>query len=121
MRALVVILIVAFVIAVLWVTLANATQTVTLNLGFGWSGEASLAQVIFGAVLAGVTFTGLLALIEGLALRVDRRGLRKRLHRLEEEVHDLRNAALRAGGSGDAAADAGAPSPDAASRDRLET
>ncbi|MDH3284844.1 MAG: LapA family protein [Acidobacteriota bacterium] len=119
MRALVLILIAAFVILVLWVALANATQTVTLSLGFGWHGEASLAQVIFGAVLAGVVFTGLLAVIEGLALRVDRRGLQKRLRRLEEEIHDLRNAALHAGGA--AAAAAGPPGHDAAVRDHLET
>ncbi|RMG47169.1 MAG: DUF1049 domain-containing protein [Acidobacteria bacterium] len=94
MRIAIFVLLAAFVVAVLWVALANASQEVDLRVGPGLSGRTSLAQVIVGSVLAGALFTGLLAVIEGLSLRVERHRLRRRLRRLEEEIHDLRNLTL---------------------------
>jgi uncharacterized integral membrane protein len=95
MRAVVFILIVAFVLLVFWIALVNGAEVV-LRLGPGWSAAAPLGNVILAAVFAGVFFTGVLAVIEGLALRLDRRRLRRRLKSLEEELHDLRNIGLRA-------------------------
>ncbi|MBP7146138.1 MAG: LapA family protein [Acidobacteria bacterium] len=95
MRVAIAVLLVVFVLLVLWVALANASAPVVdLSLGFGKSREASLPQVILGGVLAGALFVGLLAVVEGLTLRVENLQLRKRVRRLEEEVYDLRNLAL---------------------------
>ena len=107
MRTLIMLLMAAFVILALLVSLAHADQLVAIDLGFGLVGETSLGKVIFVSVVAGVLFTGLVAVIEGLALRLERRGLRRRLRRLEEELHDLRNLALREREDGDRPAPAG--------------
>jgi hypothetical protein len=53
-----------------------------------------MAEVIFGSVLAGVFFIGLLAVVEGITLRVENLRLKRRLHQLEEEILDLRNLAI---------------------------
>ena len=94
MRAVLFGLLAAFVIVLLWVALANAAAEVELSLGFGDPRELPLAAVIVGAVIAGTIFTGVLAVIECLALRLENRRLRKQIKRLEDEVHDLRNLAL---------------------------
>lgn len=95
MRALIFALAAAFVILVLWVALANAGQVVSLRLGLGEPKNINLAQVIFGAVMAGALFVGILALIEGLTLRVENMRLRRKMRQLEEEILDLRNLALQ--------------------------
>lgn len=95
MRALLSVLILAFFVLLVWIAVANWNETVTVSLGFEKAREASLAVVIFASVGAGVLFIGVLALIEGLTLRVENLRLRRRLRRLEEETADLRNLALQ--------------------------
>ncbi|GEM_PF-6153716 len=108
MRAVVFGLVAAFVVLVLWVAFANASQVVTLSFGFGGAPrEVSLAWVILGGVLAGTIFIGVLAVIEGVVVRIDNLRLRRRVRKLEEEVADLRNMVLEA------------PAGDAPRRDRL--
>lgn len=94
MRILLFILLAAFVVVVLWVALANASSQAQLSLGIGETRDVSLAEVIVCGVVAGAFFTGFLAVIEGLSLRLENLRLRRRLRKLEEEVHDLRNIAL---------------------------
>jgi uncharacterized integral membrane protein len=95
MRALVAVLILSFVVLVSWLMAANWNEKVTVALGFREARDASLALVIAASVLGGILFIGVLALIEGLTLRVENLRLRRRLKRLEEEVADLRNLALQ--------------------------
>ncbi len=97
MRTVIMLLLAAFVILSLLVSLAHADQRVAIDLGFGLVGETSLGKVIFVSVVTGVLFAGLISVIEGLALRLERRGLRRRLQKLEQELHDLRSIALRQG------------------------
>jgi TRAP-type C4-dicarboxylate transport system permease small subunit len=100
MRILSFLLAAGFAIVVLWVALANAGQEVTITLGTGGvSRTLSMAEVIFGSVLAGVFFVGLLAVVEGITLRVENLRLKRRLHQLEEEVLDLRNIAISGTGA----------------------
>ena len=100
MRILIFLLAAAFAVIVLWIALANAGQEVTLTLGSGGSTRTlSMAEVIFGSVLAGVFFVGLLAVVEGLTLRVENLRLKRRVHQLEEEVLDLRNLAMATAGA----------------------
>lgn len=112
MRALIFVLIVVFVLLAFWIALVNGSY-VLLRLGPGWEARAPLGNVILASVFAGVFFTGILAVVEGLALRLDRRRLRKRLRSLEEELHDLRNLGLRAarGAGGSAGPPPGSPGP----------
>lgn len=95
MRALIFALAAFFVVLVLWVALANGGQEVPLRIGLGAPRNTNLAQVIFGGVMAGSLFVGVLALIEGLTLRVENMRLRRKLRQLEEEILDLRNLALQ--------------------------
>ncbi len=116
MRAFVFVLVAAFVVLVLWVAFANASQVVTLTFGLGGGPrEVSLAWVILGGVLAGTIFIGVLAVIEGVVVRLENLRLRRRVRRLEEEVADLRNMVLEAPGEGapgrDRLADASGPGP----------
>jgi hypothetical protein len=100
MRVLIFLLAAGFAIVVLWVALANAGQEVTLTLGAGGATRTlSMAEVIFGSVLAGVFFIGLLAVVEGITLRVENLRLKRRLHQLEEEILDLRNLAISGAGA----------------------
>jgi hypothetical protein len=100
MRVLIFLLAAGFAIVVLWVALANAGQEVTLTLGAGGvTRTLSMAEVIFGSVLAGVFFIGLLAVVEGITLRVENLRLKRRLHQLEEEILDLRNLAISGTGA----------------------
>lgn len=100
MRVLIFLLAAGFAIVVLWVALANAGQEVTLTLGTaGATRTLSMAEVIFGSVLAGVFFIGLLAVVEGITLRVENLRLKRRLHQLEEEILDLRNLAISGTGA----------------------
>ncbi|MCU0223197.1 MAG: LapA family protein [Acidobacteria bacterium] len=100
MRVLIFLLAAGFAIVVLWVALANAGQEVTLTLGAGGVARTlSMAEVIFGSVLAGVFFIGLLAVVEGITLRVENLRLKRRLHQLEEEILDLRNLAISGTGA----------------------
>ena len=94
MRVVLFVLLAVFVIVVLWVALANAGSPAELRLGIGEVRAVSLAEVIVCSVIAGALFTGLLAVIEGLSLRLENLRLRRRLRKIEEELHDLRNMAL---------------------------
>jgi uncharacterized membrane protein YciS (DUF1049 family) len=95
MRAVVIVLTLAFFTLLIWVAVANQNETVTVSLGFEKARETTLATVIFSAAGAGVVFIGVLALIEGLSLRVENLRLRRRLRQLEDELTDLRNVALK--------------------------
>ncbi len=91
MRLVLFVLLAAFVIVLLWIALANASEEVPLRVGFGEARPVPVAGVIVGGVFAGALFTGILAVFEGIALRLENRRLRRRGKKLEEEVHDLRN------------------------------
>lgn len=110
MRILLFILLAAFVVVVLWVALANASSTALLSLGIGETREVSLAEVIVCGVVAGAFFTGFLAVVEGLSLRLENLRLRRRLRKLEEEIHDLRNIALGSEEPAGAPGEGGRPS-----------
>lgn len=95
MRAVMLILIAAFAICLLWVCLANVAPRVPFQLGLGSQSELPLAAVILGSVAAGVIFTGLLAVVDGLRLWTENRRLRRQLSMAQSELHELRNLGLQ--------------------------
>lgn len=94
MRVVLFVLLGSFMVVLLWVALANANADVPLSLGIGEPRIVPVAGIVVGGVIAGTLFTGILAVIEGIALRLANRRLRRKLRKLEEEIHDLRNLAF---------------------------
>jgi hypothetical protein len=98
MRILIAILTIVFLLCLVSLALLNAHEEVHLTLGTGggmptWS--IALPWVLVGATLAGVFFMGLISVLEGLHLRLANGRLRRQLHRLQEELDELRSLPLR--------------------------
>ncbi|UCF67351.1 MAG: DUF1049 domain-containing protein [Acidobacteriota bacterium] len=109
MRIVVIVLTLAFAIVVTWIAVANSSEQVRLSFAVT-ERDVSLAEVIFVAVFAGALFAGLLAVIEGLGVRMENLRLKRRLRRLQEELHDLRNLGLSAESIGESRARSASPS-----------
>lgn len=98
MRILIAVLTIVFLLCLVSLALLNAHEEVRLTLGTGgsmptWS--VALPWVLVGATLAGVFFMGLISVLEGLHLRLANGRLRRQVHRLQEELDDLRSLPLR--------------------------
>ncbi len=94
MRIAIVVALVAFFLLLLWLAFANGSAEAPLSLGLGEVRQVPVAGIVTMSAIAGALFVAVLALVEGLALRLENRRLRRRLDKLEEETHDLRNLAL---------------------------
>jgi uncharacterized integral membrane protein len=117
MRILIAVLTIAFVLLLISAALLNHQEMVRLNLGEG-SGqlapERHLSWVLVGATLAGALFMGLVAVLEGLHMRLTNGRLRRQVQRLTDELEDLRSLPLREAADGVAAGlPAHAPPPPA--------
>lgn len=107
MRILIAVLTIAFVLLLISAALLNHQEMVRLNLGEGsgqLAAERHLSWVLVGATLAGALFMGLVAVLEGLHLRLTNGRLRRQVRRLTEELEDLRSLPLREAGEGGGAA-----------------
>ncbi len=100
MRALIAILTLLFVTVVIGVMLLNASETVTLRLWWDTPGseadsyELPLGVVILGAIAMGFLFTGIVAIVEGLMIRLENRRLTRTIRELRRELDELRTPAI---------------------------
>ncbi len=95
MKAATVVLIALFSVALFLVSLANSGELVSLHLFLRNLDQVPLAWVIFGSAGTGVLFSSLLWVIDGLAMRIEKRRLQTRLRNMEAELKDLRHAAIQ--------------------------
>ena len=98
MRALIALLTVLFTVAVLGVTVMNASETVTLRLW--WDDpqreyhDVPVGALLLGAAFAGFVFTGIVAVLEGMKTRLDNARLNRKVRRLQQELDAIRTPAL---------------------------
>lgn len=88
-RTLIFVLLFAYLVVIVWVALANASQSVQVSLLFGTPLEGSLAQVIVTTALVTLAFGGLVAGIEIGARSLEAGSLRRRSRKLEARVAEL--------------------------------
>lgn len=88
-----IVLLAVFFLALVFM-LQNKDQVLTLTLG-SWTSEPQAAiYVILGAFFAGVVFTSLVGIIEGMKLRAGNARLKQKIRKLQSEVDALRNLPL---------------------------
>ena len=114
MRILIALLTILFVLLLVTLTLLNLHEHADLSLWFGPDEppDIPLSWILWGCTLSGVVFMGLIAVLEGLHLRLANGRLRRQVNNLQEELDDLRSLPLRDAGvpmSGAAGPPAGDP------------
>jgi uncharacterized integral membrane protein len=72
----------------------NSEQRVNVNLGTEVHADVPLSTVVFGAVVVGAGLVGIVATIEGAAIRLANRRLRREVRKLETELIFLRTGAV---------------------------
>ena len=88
-----IVLLAVFFLALVFM-LQNKDQVLTLTLG-SWTSEPQAAvYIILGAFFAGVVFTSLVGIIEGMKLRAGNARLKRKIRKLQSEVDALRNLPL---------------------------
>jgi uncharacterized integral membrane protein len=73
----------------------NSEEQVTVNLGTVAYTDVPLWSVVFLAVVVGAVLVALIALVEGAAIRLANRKLRREVHKLETETNFLRTSSAR--------------------------
>jgi uncharacterized membrane protein YbhN (UPF0104 family) len=113
MRILIALLTILFVLMLVALTLLNLHERAAFSFWFGPDEppDVPLSWILWGGTLSGVAFTGLIAVLEGLHLRLANGRLRRQVNHLQEELDDLRSLPLREAGPPPQAA---APPPDGA-------
>jgi len=94
MRFLALILIIVVFCAALVFTYQNKEQTANLTIGSFRTGQLPVFIIILGAFLAGVVFTSVIGIIEGMKMRLSNTRLRRKVKKLQTEVDALRNLPL---------------------------
>ncbi len=72
----------------------NADERVSVNLGTEVHADVPLTTVVFGAIVVGAGLVGIVATIEGAAIRLANRRLRREVRKLETELIFLRTGAV---------------------------
>ena len=80
-------------------------QTVSVTLWATTYTDVALGLVALVALASGIVFTMIIALVEGTAIRLGNRRLRREIHRLETELHFVRTHPTERDESPSAAAD----------------
>lgn len=101
MRFAALILIIMVFCAALIFTYQNKDQTANLTIGSMTTGQLPVFIIILGAFLAGVVFTSIIGIIEGMKLRLGNTRLRRKIKKLQTEVDALRNLPLTGPGDED--------------------
>lgn len=84
-----------FAIPLLVFLFLNGEEQVTVNLGTAVYADVGLSTVVLAAVSLGAVLVGIIAMVEGAAIRLANRRLRRELHKLETEVNFLRTETPR--------------------------
>ncbi|MEW5807403.1 MAG: LapA family protein [Acidobacteriota bacterium] len=97
MRLLVIILTVFLFVLIVAFTLFNLSERVNVSIFFTEPyiySDVPLFLVVIFAVLFGAIYTGIIALVEGMNLRLNNMRLKKTIKRMESELDYLRNLSI---------------------------
>ena len=90
MRILIIAITMVFLFGMLAVYWTNADTTVDFTIGGRVFTEVHVWVLILASVLAGCLLVGVVAVLEGTVMRFTNGRLRRKIHKLENEMHYLR-------------------------------
>lgn len=90
MRLLITVMLILLFLAILGFYFGNQDARVDLSVGNTTYEQVALYLIVIASLLAGIIFTAVIALAEGVTLRLDNRRLSREIRKLETEINYLR-------------------------------
>ncbi len=90
MRLLVIVMTLLLAIGILMFTTTNLETRVPITLMKTLHPDVRLIAIVFVAILTGIVYAGVIAIAEGMSLRIANRRLRREIQRLEAELDFFR-------------------------------